>query len=130
MQLFDNCVHLSAGSIAMPVGTGVASCPPATLVAVGKNLQMQVSSPLADLQTPPFAAHQRYSSIRCSHGILLWPTADWPTHGYTFHSTIPILVGEHWCCILSCRPASESLLPNHTKLVSDVCGTKHMLGMS
>ncbi|DBA94542.1 TPA: hypothetical protein ACH3X1_002127 [Trebouxia sp. C0004] len=48
----------SGGSIAMPVGNGVASCPPATLVAVGKTLQMQVSSPLADLQTPLFAATQ------------------------------------------------------------------------
>ncbi|DBA84996.1 TPA: hypothetical protein ACH3X2_005734 [Trebouxia sp. C0005] len=48
----------SGGSCAMPVGNGVASCPPATLVAVGKTLQMQVSSPLADLQTPLFAASQ------------------------------------------------------------------------
>jgi len=49
----------------MPAGNGVASCPPAALVAVGKTLQMQVSSPLADLQTPLFAANQRYSSMRC-----------------------------------------------------------------
>ena len=74
-------VYLFAGSIAMPVGNGVASCPPATLVAVGKTLQMHVSSPLADLQTPLFAASQRYSSMRCWPGILLEPTADWRTHG-------------------------------------------------
>ncbi len=49
----------------MPAGNGVASCPPATLVAVGKTLQMQVSGPLADLQTPLLAANQRYSSMRC-----------------------------------------------------------------
>ena len=65
MQLFNIHVYLFAGSIAMPVGNGVARCPPATLVAVGKTLQMQVSSPLADLQTPLFAASQRYSSMRC-----------------------------------------------------------------
>ena len=74
-------VYLFAGSIAMPAGNGVASCPPATLVAVGKTLQMHVSSPLADLQTPLFAASQRYSSMRCWPGILLEPTADWRTHG-------------------------------------------------
>ena len=70
MQPFNHHVYLFAGSIAMPVGNGVASCPPATLVAVGKTLQMLVSSPLADLQTPLFAANQRYTSVRCSLGRL------------------------------------------------------------
>ena len=51
----------SAGSFATPPQTNGSSCLPAQLVAVGKTLQLQVSSAPMHLQAPILAEQQRYS---------------------------------------------------------------------